>query len=69
MFSLSQIANAYNFKQVRSFKEHVKKSGLYKKMPKLLGGNVTVYRYELYTVMEYLGKTPKMTRLYEIPEK
>lgn len=64
MFSLSQIASAYNFKQVRHFKKHVEQSGLGEKLPKLLSNHTTVYRKELEIIKEYLGSTPKLTKMY-----
>ena len=69
MYSVSQIAHAYNYLQVRSFREHVMATGLNKKLPKLMRGRVTIYRKEVHTIMEYLGATPKIKKLYEIPCK
>ncbi len=67
MYSISQIASAYQIKQVRYFKIHVLKSGLGDVLPKLLDNHTTIYRKELPIIMEYLGATPKMLKIYNLP--
>ncbi|WP_309924624.1 hypothetical protein [Arcicella sp. BE51] len=67
MYSISQIASAYHIKQVRYFKIHVKNSGLGEVLPKLLENHTTIYRKELLIIMEYLGATPKMLKIYDLP--
>lgn len=68
MFSLMQIANAYHILSVRTFKRHVRESGLDKQLPKLVKNKATIYQNELRIIQQYLGYSKKLNKMMETVE-